>query len=187
MVLLVPSTTVYGQVASYLDKLKDHDIPVTAVAHLDRHGMPTRGYDTRNGGRTALGTERALDGAQLFRAAANSRLLGTQTPFDLPTAHITVLWTSLPTVTEDSDSWHLMKQSFAPFVNLAEECYPVNVICYTQEKGQPAPWVTSTNMTLENSPDYAEDMRTTLAWMDKEMVVRVMFDRCYSLLPLLVR
>lgn len=169
MVLLVPSTTVYGQVASYLNKLKDQDIPLTAVAHLDNHGMPTRGYDTRTGGRLSLGPERALDGAQLFRAAANSRLLGTQTPFGSRTAHITVLWTSLPTVTEDSDSWHLMKQSFAPFVNLAEECLPVNVICYTQEKDQPAPWATSTNLTLNNDPDYAEDMRSTLAWLDQEM------------------
>lgn len=169
MVLLVPSTTVYGQVASYLNKLKDQDIPLTAVAHLDNHGMPTRGYDTRTGGRLSLGPERALDGAQLFRAAANSRLLGTQTPFGSRTAHITVLWTSLPTVTEDSDSWHLMKQSFAPFVNLAEECLPDSVICYTQEKDQPAPWATSTNLTLNNDPYYAEDMRSTLAWLDQEM------------------
>jgi hypothetical protein len=165
--LLVPSDAAYSSTVSYLEKVKG-DIPLTAVGHPDSSGIMTRGYDTRNGGRIVLGQECASNPSRLFRAAAGSARLCTQTPFSAEApAKITLIWPPMPTATEDGDSWHLMEQAFAAFCDFSVSGAPTgHEICYVDEKERAAPWSCHTNVTLHNSPDYADKMATTLAWLD---------------------
>lgn len=163
----------YASGVEFLESLRRHigQQPDNVVVACHSHGKRAefvRGYDTRQGGRTALTRAPALQWLpDVFRLFRSSLAVTQQHPV-AGSASVTVLWEGQGRFTQlSSPSWRVLQQELASdaLAGLTPSTAG-HEICFLDQPQHPRPWEqASTALTPDNDADFYDDWQQALDWL----------------------